>query len=135
MERCFRDMIWMWQIEFELHNGWEDMQTVYKIGQNHVTSTKAKEFVDGMERRFREQVSQCFVKDENGLTLFGWMCENMKVSDSIKNQAEEFMEKGRREYEQEFYEVYQNVGSIFAQHHKSNWKMLKNQVIMPYFKA
>ena len=135
LERCFTDMIWMKRVEFDLSDGWNNMQTVYQIGQSHNTSTKATEFVDSMERRFREQVSRFFQKDENGNTIFEWMCTHLGVEESSIKQAVSFFEKDRREYEQEFYEVYQTVGSAFDQHHRYNWRILKNEVIMPLFKA
>ena len=135
MERCYSDMIWMKRTEIRLGDGWDSMQTVYRIGQSHNTSTKAMEFVDSVENTFREVASRFFEKGEEDFTIFRWMCAHLGVEESAVKQAEDFMAKNHREYEQEFYEAYRTVGSVFDQHFRYNWRILKNNVIMPYFKT
>lgn len=135
MDRCFSDLIWMKRIDYNLNDGWEDMQIVYRIGQSHITSTKAVEFVNSMERNFREIATRFFEKDDNGNTIFRWMCNHLGLDESKVKQAEEFMEKGHREYEHEFYEAYQTVYSVFDDHYAYNWNILKKNLIMPLFKT
>ena len=135
MERCYSDMIWMKRTEIRLGDGWDSMQTVYRIGQSHNTSTKAMEFVDSVESTFREVASRFFEKGEDDFTIFRWMCAHLGTEESAVKQAEEFMAKSHREFEQEFYEAYQTIGSVFDQHFRYNWRILKNNVIMPYFKT
>lgn len=131
MNRCFSDLIWIKRTEIRLGDGWDDMQTVYRIGQSHNTSTKAVEFVDSMERTFRDVASRFFEKNEDGVDLFSWMCAHLGTPDDEIKQAEDFMSRGHREYEQEFYEAYRTVGSVFAQHFNYNWDILKRNLIMP----
>ena len=135
MEQCFYDLIWMKRTEIRLGDGWDNMQTVYRIGQSHNTSTKAVEFVDSVERTFREVASRFFEKNEHGVAMFRWMCTHPGTPESSIKQAEDFMAKDHREYEQEFYETYQTVGSVFDQHYRFNWDILKRNLIMPLFKA
>ena len=135
MERCFSDMIWIKRTEIRLRDGWDSMQTVYQIGQSHNTSTKAIEFVDSVENTFREVVSRLFEKGEEDISIFRWMCAHLGIEESAIKQAEGFLAKNHRDYEQEFYEAYQTIGSVFDQHFRYNWRILKHNVIMPFFKT
>ena len=84
-----------------------------------------------MERTFRDVASRFFEKNEDGVDLFSWMCAHLGTPDDEIKQAEDFMSRGHREYEQEFYEAYRTVGSVFAQHFNYNWDILKRNLIMP----
>lgn len=135
LDQCFYDLIWMKRTEIRLGDGWDNMQTVYRIGQSHNTSTKAVEFVDSMERSFREVASRFFEVNENGVAIFRWMCTHLGTPEDAIKQAEDFIAKGHREYEQEFYEAYKTVGAVFEQHYHYNWDILKHNLIMPLFKT
>lgn len=133
LEHCYKDMIWIKQVEIRLGNGMDNMRTVYQIGANHDHSTKATEFVDSMESSFRGLVSRFFEPREDGFTWFNWLADNINLSDETKKLITGFMSKEHRDSEEEFCNVYQYVGSVFDRHHRLNWNMLKTQVIMPEF--
>ena len=132
LDRLFSDMIWMKQVDIELRDGWNNMQTVQQIGQSHNTSTKAVEFVNSLEERFRSLAESFFEKGENDLSIFEWMCSHLGTPESVIKQAVGFFEKGHREHEQDFYDAYSIVGSVFEKHSAYNWDMLKSKLITPY---
>lgn len=132
-EHCYKDMLWIKQVEIRLGEWIDNMRTVYQIGANHDHSTKATEFVDSMESSFRNLLSRFFEPGKDGSVCFNWLADNTGLSDEMKKLITDFMSKAHRDSEEEFCDVFQYVGSVFEKHHQLNWNMLKAQVIMPEF--
>ena len=134
MNRCFKDMIGIKHMLIELDKGWNNIQTIRLIVEKNDKSTKAKEFIDYMEGALRNLVAPYFEKNIYGLTLFGWMCDNIGETGRMRKEAEKFMERAQREYDTEVYDVYRDIYTVFDEHRKFNWKTLKKNIIMPYFR-
>lgn len=132
LERLFSDMVWMKRIDIELQDGWNNMQTVQQIGQSHDTSTKAVEFTNSMEDRFRSIAGTSFEKGEDGLCIFEWMCSHLGTPEEAIKHAVGFFGKRRRDHEQDFYDAYKIVGSVFESHCSYNWSLLKSRLVAPY---
>lgn len=134
MNCCFKDMIGIKHMLIELDKGWNNIQTIRLIVEKNDKSTKAKEFIDYMEGALRNLVAPYFEKNIYGLTLFGWMCDNIGETGRMRKEAEKFMERAQREYDTEVYDVYRDIYTVFDEHRKFNWKTLKKNIIMPYFR-
>ena len=133
MTRCFDDMIWMKQASYSLENYRRNMEDVYYIGKNHDRSTKAQEYVKKTEASFQDMVSRYFEKDENGICLFGWMCDNMGVGEEPKKFIFDYMDTKHRETDEDLYYVYDTVSTVFNRHFDFNWRMIKEKVLLPYY--
>ena len=133
LTRCFDDMIWMKQAVFSLENYRRNMEDVYYIGKNHDQSTKAQEYVKRAEASFLNVVSRYFEKDENGICLFGWMCDNLGVGEEPKKFVLDYMETKRLESVEDLYHVYDTITTVFSRHFDYNWRMVKEKVLLPYY--
>ena len=133
LTRCFDDMIWMKQAVFSLENYRRNMEDVYYIGKNHDQSTKAQEYVKRTEASFLNVVSRYFEKDENGICLFGWMCDNLGVGEEPKKFVLDYMETRHLESVEDLYHVYDTITTVFSRHFDFNWRMVKEKVLLPYY--
>ena len=133
LTRCFDAMIWMKQAVFSLENYRRNMEDVYYIGKNHDQSTKAQEYVKRTEASFLDMVSRYFEKDENGLCLFGWMCDNLGVGEEPKKFVLDYMETRHLESVEDLYHVYDTITTVFSRHFDFNWRMVKEKVLLPYY--
>ena len=109
------------------------MEDVYYIGKNHDQSTKAQEYVKRAEASFLNVVSRYFEKDENGICLFGWMCDNLGVGEDPKKFVLDYMETRRLESVEDLYHVYDTITTVFSRHFDFNWRMVKEKVLLPYY--
>ena len=133
LSRCFNDMIWMKRTALTLEGWRRNMEDVYYVGKNHDRSTKAKEYVGKVEASFLDLVSRYFEKDENGTCLFGWMCDNMGVGDEPRKFVFDYIETKHYESEEDLYHVYDTVTAVFNRHFDFNWRMIKDNVLLPYY--
>lgn len=130
---CLPVLLSVKHVDLSLRSGIDNMQSVIHIWKAVIKSTKATEFVNSMEKWFREIVSDYFIKDGQGKSRFDQMCTILGVKEEYISSAEAFMAKEKRDTIEEFCNVYNTVGTVFADYFNYIWGLVRLQIIQPEF--
>lgn len=112
--RCYDDMVAMKLIVEEITKLWNE---------NYDDANLIAE-------QLRSMLSEYFEKQQDGCTVFDWMCENLDISKEDVSHIINFMIGGKTT-KQDLYDACREAYSVFNRHYKFNWAVLKRAVVMP----
>ena len=90
-----RILHWSFKTDIALRGILDDMRTVHAVMEHNDTSTKAVEYVDKVDARFRE----IFMALTNNLGFFGvydWVCEQMEVTAEDHDRIIQYFKEDRK---------------------------------------
>ena len=90
-----RILHWSFKTDIALRGILDDMRTVHAVMEHNDTSTKAVEYVDKVDARFRE----IFMALTNNLGFFGvydWVCEQMEVTTEDHDRIIQYFKEDRK---------------------------------------
>jgi hypothetical protein len=90
-----RILHWSFKTDIALRGILDDMRTVHAVMEHNDTSTKAVEYVDKVDARFRE----IFMALTNNLSFFGvydWVCEQMEVTAEDHDRIIQYFKEDRK---------------------------------------